>query len=626
MSADVVGYSRLMGDDEQATVATLIEYRAAIARVITRHNGRVVDAPGDNILADFPSAVEAVKCATEIQQVVRGRNLELPPERRMEFRIGVNLGDVIEETDGTIYGDGVNIAARLEALADEGGICVSSPVFDAIEGKLDLGFDFLGQQQVKNIAKPVSVYRVRIDAAENRAPTRMGAWRRNGALAAMLLALGLAGGALATWLSFGRASSETAVRTDPLQRAAPVAAAPGAYLLVGHLVDFTGISGSGGQDYGQATIDASNWINANGGINGKLIDLDTVQTSYLVPRALAGYRKWQTQHPYAITGWGTAVAEALVGFVTTDPVPYFSAAYSASLTDPTGRGGGRAAPFNFFYGPTYSDACRGLVEWARADWQTSGDARNPRYVHMGDNQPYPNAPRKACEEYARELGFEVMPAIVFSLVPGDFTPQCMRLQEIEADYAFLANLNDSVTQLLQSCHAVGVETQFMSNIWGYDETVMQRAGEAADGVVWVMTTARWGDEVPGMYTVREVSRMSDPDQRKYRSVHYVRGICSFFYLKEAMEWTDTNGGLSGPNIKRAMYQKEDWVPAGLEGVCSPATWRADDHRGVTRVLIYRGRVTGPTDAEMQELIDGGVIAMERVFTADIPRRREWLGR
>ena len=161
-------------------------------------------------------------------------------------------------------------------------------------------------------------------------PTRIGAWGRTGALAAILLALGLAGGALATWLSLGGASSQAILRTDSPQRTGLAATAPGAYLLVGHLVDFTGITASGGQDYGQATIDASNWINANGGINGKLIDLDTVQTSYLVPRALAGYRKWQTQLPYAITGWGTAIAEALVGFVTTDEVPYFSAAYAAS--------------------------------------------------------------------------------------------------------------------------------------------------------------------------------------------------------------------------------------------------------------------------------------------------------
>ncbi len=116
LSADVVGYGRLMQDDEVATVAILQEYRAAIGRVIERHKGRVVNAPGDNILAEFPSAVEAVQAACEIQQVLKGHNLELGPERRMEFRIGLNLGDVIEEEDGTIYGDGVNIAARIRTI------------------------------------------------------------------------------------------------------------------------------------------------------------------------------------------------------------------------------------------------------------------------------------------------------------------------------------------------------------------------------------------------------------------------------------------------------------------------------------------------------------------------------
>jgi adenylate cyclase len=170
LSADVVGYGRLMQDDEAATVTTLQEYRTAIGRVIDRHDGRIVNAPGDNILAEFPSAVEAVQGACEIQQVLKGRNLELRPERRMEFRIGVNLGDVIEEADGTIYGDGVNIAARMEALADSGGVCISNTVYESVEGKLDFGVDFLGEQQVKNVARPVRVYRVRAEAREPEHP------------------------------------------------------------------------------------------------------------------------------------------------------------------------------------------------------------------------------------------------------------------------------------------------------------------------------------------------------------------------------------------------------------------------------------------------------------------------
>ena len=143
LSADVVGYSHLMAANEAATVETLKSYRDIIARLVVRRGGRVVNAPGDALLAEFPSAVEAVQAAIEIQKSLEGHNIELEAERRMQFRIGVNLGDVIEEADGTIYGDGVNIAARMEALAS-----ISSTVYDAVEGKLAFGFDFLGEQQV----------------------------------------------------------------------------------------------------------------------------------------------------------------------------------------------------------------------------------------------------------------------------------------------------------------------------------------------------------------------------------------------------------------------------------------------------------------------------------------------
>ncbi len=162
-SADVAGYSRLMGENEAATVKTLANYREIMASLIKQHRGRVVDSPGDNVLAEFVSVVDAVQCAVAIQKELKARNAELPENRKMEFRIGINLGDVIDEED-RIYGDGVNIAARLEALADPGGICISKTAFDQIETKLPLGYEFLGEQEVKNIAKPVGAYRVLMDA------------------------------------------------------------------------------------------------------------------------------------------------------------------------------------------------------------------------------------------------------------------------------------------------------------------------------------------------------------------------------------------------------------------------------------------------------------------------------
>jgi len=161
-SADVAGYSRLMGEDEAATVKTLEAYKQIMFSLIKQHRGRVIDSPGDNILAEFGSVVDAVQCSVAAQNEFKTRNAELPENRRMVFRIGVNLGDVIEE-EGRIYGDGVNIAARLESLADPGGICISKTAFDQIETKLPLRYEYLGEQQVKNIAKPVAAYRIRME-------------------------------------------------------------------------------------------------------------------------------------------------------------------------------------------------------------------------------------------------------------------------------------------------------------------------------------------------------------------------------------------------------------------------------------------------------------------------------
>jgi TolB-like protein/class 3 adenylate cyclase len=159
LSADVEGYSRLMDDDEEATVRTLKTYRAAINDLVQQYRGRIVDSPGDNILAEFSSVVDAVNCAVEIQRELAERNAELAYNRKMEFRIGVNLGDVIED-DGNIYGDGVNIAARVESLTEAGGICISGRAYDQVSNKLGLEYENLGEHQVKNISVPIRVYRV----------------------------------------------------------------------------------------------------------------------------------------------------------------------------------------------------------------------------------------------------------------------------------------------------------------------------------------------------------------------------------------------------------------------------------------------------------------------------------
>jgi adenylate cyclase len=161
-SADVKGYSRLMGDDEEATIRTLKTYREVITTHVEQHHGRVVDSPGDNMLAEFASAVDAVKSAVAIQQQLKSRNGELEVHRQMEFRIGLNVGDVITD-EGRLYGDGVNTAARLESLADGGGICISEAVHMRVKNKLAFVFAYQGEQSVKNIADPVRVYKVGLE-------------------------------------------------------------------------------------------------------------------------------------------------------------------------------------------------------------------------------------------------------------------------------------------------------------------------------------------------------------------------------------------------------------------------------------------------------------------------------
>ena len=202
LSADVKGYSRLMEENEEATIRTITEYRKIIADQVEHYQGRVVDSPGDNILAEFASVVDALKCAVQTQKQIAEQNKNLPENRKMEFRIGVNLGDVAEEGD-RIYGDGVNVAARIEGLAEGGGICISRTAYDQVKNKLELGYEYLGEHSVKNITDPVRVYRVLLDpkSAGRVIGEKIGAgkkWRRVAIAAVALLIVAAAGSALWT--------------------------------------------------------------------------------------------------------------------------------------------------------------------------------------------------------------------------------------------------------------------------------------------------------------------------------------------------------------------------------------------------------------------------------------------
>ena len=182
-----------------ATVRTLKEYRELLSNLIKEYRGRVVDSPGDNVLAEFASVVDALECSIEIQKKLKAKNAALPDNRKMEFRIGVNLGDVIEDED-RVYGDGVNIAARIEGLAEPGGICISGSGFEQVRNKLPLGYEYLGEHTVKNIVQPIKVYRVLMDPeSTGKVIGERGRKERQWRWAAVAVAIILVGGALALW-------------------------------------------------------------------------------------------------------------------------------------------------------------------------------------------------------------------------------------------------------------------------------------------------------------------------------------------------------------------------------------------------------------------------------------------
>lgn len=381
---------------------------------------------------------------------------------------------------------------------------------------------------------------------------------------------------------------------------------------VGHLAAYSGPTSSVGKVYGQGIEDAIAHINENGGIAGQKIERDTVDYAYETSRAISTYKKWKSQlEPVAIQGWGTADTEALVRFVARDEIPYLSASYSGHLTDPKGKSEHTevAAPYNFFYGPSYSDGCRAMVEWAKNDWKDSGGDGAPRFIHMGDSHPYPNAPKAACRAYAEELGFEVAEPITYSLSPGDFKAQCLSLKQKDVDYAYLANTSGSNISLLRSCETVDVDVQFLTNVWGFDETSVDPAGSAGDGIVFPVGAAIWTDDEPGMETIREIA---GGDER--RALHYMRGVCSVMFMRDAMQRAAADGEITGPAIKAELESMEGHVPDGLEGVCLPHTWTPDNHRGTTKVMVYQNDFQGE-----------GEVAFDHLTTIDLPRRDDWLG-
>lgn len=400
-----------------------------------------------------------------------------------------------------------------------------------------------------------------------------------------------------------------------LVAAAALAAAGGASaqsIVIGSLDDLTGPTSANGKEFAAAKSDAVKWINANGGINGKKLEMLSFDYSYKAPVAITTYKKWagDNPRPQVIYGYGTADTEALSAMVNTDKVVYLSHSFSANLTDPAGTSKKveKPTPYNFFHGPSYSDGCRALVQWAAADFKKKGGKGKAKFVYMGDNHPYPNSAKEACMAYAGKQGMEVLPVIQYSMAPADFKAQCLSLKETGANYTYLANAANATIALLKSCATVGVKTQYLTNIYAYSEPVMTAIGDAADGVVAPIHVAPWGSDVSGMRRVREIGG-AEP-----KSTFYMAALCTMMYLREALITADKSGGVTGENVRKAMYAKTNWEPEGLAGVCAPATWTDKDHRSVIDVPIVQGTMSG------------GKPGWKKLDVVKLGREAEWFGR
>src|SRR4051812_30429393 len=278
------------------------------------------------------------------------------------------------------------------------------------------------------------------------------------------------------------------------------ATAAQAQIAIGHLQDLSGGTADVGTPYGQGVADTFAWVNKNGGVGGKPLNVDSNDYGYQVPRAIALYKKWSAPDAKAaaIRGGGTADTEALTGFLAQDKIPDISGSYAAALTDPEGTSGkAKPAPYNFFYGPSYSDALRAELTWAAEDWKAKGKPGKPKFVHMGANHPYPNAPKAAGEALATELGFDVLPPLVFALSPGDYSAQCLSLKSAGANYAYLGNTAASNISVLKACKTAGVDVQFMGNVWAWTRMAPRRP--ATPPTAWC---SRCGPPWPGAATRR----------------------------------------------------------------------------------------------------------------------------
>lgn len=375
-----------------------------------------------------------------------------------------------------------------------------------------------------------------------------------------------------------------------LALAAPAAAQE---IGIGVLSDLSGPTADVGRPYSEGVRDAAKHINASGMLGTAKIKLFEVDYAYNAQQALAAYKKFTARDKIvAMQGWGTQDTEALTAFIAKDKVPSLSASYSAHLTDP------KKAPYNFFIAADYSTQIRGALKFFKDNWKES---RAPRLALVYPNHPYGLAPIPAAKEYAKALGFELVGEENVDLKAMDATAQLLRLQKAAPDYTWIGGTTQSTAVILKDAQKLGLKTTFFTNIWGADESLPKLAGSAAEGTVSLQSAVAYGQDVPGMKLIIELTG-GQP-----KMTHYVRGFASMLVMAEGIKRAQAKGKLTGESIKAALETLRDYDPMGLT---PPISFFPDDHRPNMSVVLYR--------------IENG--RMKYLATQTLERKKEWLGK
>jgi branched-chain amino acid transport system substrate-binding protein len=366
---------------------------------------------------------------------------------------------------------------------------------------------------------------------------------------------------------------------------------------IGGIFDLTGITSDVGKPYAQGVRDYVEFTNASGGINGKKVKLIDVDYGYKIPEAVAAYKRLTgDEDVLMISGWGTGDTEALKNFVNNDKIPYFSASFSAHLTDPS------KTPYNFFVGPSYSDQLRAWLMWVKDDWKDA--SRKPRVSFIFGDNPYGRSPLAAGKAYAKDLGIEVASEEV---VPGNFqdaTSQLLNMQKNNADYAYINVTTTGASIILKDAQKLGLKIKFGSNPFGFSEKLPEVARASAEGVTGVMPHVPYGTDVPGMKAILDFNKGKTP--KSSLDAIYVRGWATASVWVEAIRRADKVGNLSGDGIKASMETMNNFSVGGLTG---NLTYSTVDHRPSTRTPIY--------------MVQNGKLVKVKEY--ELPRKKEWLG-